>query len=365
MENLPLISVLCSSYNHEKYVAYFITSLIKQTYKNWELIIIDDCSTDNNVAEIKKFTDERIHFYQQNINSGSSIVTTRAFSLSKGDIIVDCASDDALREDYFAKLIEIFDQKDDVGVVYSSLSIMNNKNQIKGHWNLPQKNRIELLQQMFFHGNYLFSPGMAVRRNFYKILIPMNFAIVQHQDYQWHVKLLLHTNCQLLDDYYVFYRFNEVNSISLSAKNTGGDNRYKLEEDYLMDTFLSIKDIDFCAQIILLDNYDCNDKDFIPFLLGKAALTSNVLEKRQWGYKTLINYFENPENFNKINNHFTFEFKDLLRLSEQNYYSYSEIFKDKLEKYDNFMQSKLLKKFSLFYSYIFSSLISKFKSKKE
>ena len=52
-------------FNHEKYVAHFINSLRSQTYENWELIIIDDCSTDGNVKEIKKFNDKRIKFFEQ------------------------------------------------------------------------------------------------------------------------------------------------------------------------------------------------------------------------------------------------------------------------------------------------------------
>ena len=57
MNENPLISVVCPSYNHEKYVKYFIESLINQTYSNWELIIVDDCSTDHNIDEIKKIKD--------------------------------------------------------------------------------------------------------------------------------------------------------------------------------------------------------------------------------------------------------------------------------------------------------------------
>ena len=80
MSENPLISVLCASFNHEKYVGYFIQSLINQTYSNWELIIVDDCSTDNNVAEIKKFTDPRIHLFQQDFNQGPGAALNKAFS---------------------------------------------------------------------------------------------------------------------------------------------------------------------------------------------------------------------------------------------------------------------------------------------
>ena len=46
----PLVSILCPTFNHEKYVKFFLDSLLAQTNPNWELLIVDDCSTDNNVA---------------------------------------------------------------------------------------------------------------------------------------------------------------------------------------------------------------------------------------------------------------------------------------------------------------------------
>ncbi len=170
MKKNPLISVLCSSFNHEKYVGYFINSLLNQTYKKWELIIIDDCSTDNNVAEIKKFDDNRIRFFQQPFNSGAGIVITRAFEISEGDIIVECASDDALRNDYFEKVVEVFTKKNNVGVIYSSLQIIDYENNSTNHWDLPELNRIKLLKKCFMNLTVFFLQDMQSAGNFISFL---------------------------------------------------------------------------------------------------------------------------------------------------------------------------------------------------
>ena len=116
MTENPLISVLCARYNHEKYVGYFIHSLINQTYSNWELIIVDDCSTDNNVEEIKKINDSRIHLYQQEYNQGPGAALNKAFSKSKGEIIIDMASDDSLKCDYFEFVVKTFKEKSEVNI---------------------------------------------------------------------------------------------------------------------------------------------------------------------------------------------------------------------------------------------------------
>ena len=64
----PKVSVIMPSYNKEKYIAASIESILAQTFQNFELIIIDDASTDNSVAIICKYQDERIRFFQNNTN---------------------------------------------------------------------------------------------------------------------------------------------------------------------------------------------------------------------------------------------------------------------------------------------------------
>lgn len=321
MTKKPLISVLCSSFNHSEFVGYFMNSLINQTYKNWELIIIDDCSIDNNVEEIKIINDPRIKLFTMDVNSGSSIVTTKAFSLSKGEIIVDLASDDALIEDYFEIIVNIFNNNSNIGVIYSPLLIINEHNVKKEIRPLPQKNRIELLKDLFYVKNVLYSPGYATRREFYELLVPMNFSLIQHQDYQWHIKLLINTDCYLLPEPHVLYRIQDVNSTSLGTRNISANNRYNLEIDYLMNTFLTIKDTELVEKICNNPKYTNFDKDLIPFVFGMCALNSNDIYKRQWGYKTLLNFFENSNNFYLVNRIYGFTFKDMLSLSSTNFYT--------------------------------------------
>ena len=57
------ISVVTASYNYQDYIKEAVQSVLDQTYKDWELIIVDDCSTDNSVEVIKSFKDERIKLF--------------------------------------------------------------------------------------------------------------------------------------------------------------------------------------------------------------------------------------------------------------------------------------------------------------
>lgn len=82
------------SYNSAKYVKDSIESVLNQTYTNWELLIVDDCSKDQTVEIIKSFKDERIRLFQNPTNSGAAISRNRALREAKGKWIAFLDSDD-------------------------------------------------------------------------------------------------------------------------------------------------------------------------------------------------------------------------------------------------------------------------------
>lgn len=94
MENKGLVSIIMPSYNSEKYIKDSIESVLNQTYPFWELLIVDDCSTDNTVDIIKSFEDERIKLFQNKTNSGAAISRNRALREAKGKWIAFLDSDD-------------------------------------------------------------------------------------------------------------------------------------------------------------------------------------------------------------------------------------------------------------------------------
>ena len=93
---IPLVSIITPSFNSEKFIAEAIQSVLNQTYQNWEMIIVDDCSTDRTVYIIEDFVrnDIRIRFFQLEKNSGAGIAREKALSEAKGDYISFLDADD-------------------------------------------------------------------------------------------------------------------------------------------------------------------------------------------------------------------------------------------------------------------------------
>ena len=89
-----LVSIIMPSYNTELFISDTIKSVLAQTYTNWELIIVDDYSTDHTDDVVNSFSDERIHYYKNSCNKGAALSRNRALRKAKGKWIAFLDSDD-------------------------------------------------------------------------------------------------------------------------------------------------------------------------------------------------------------------------------------------------------------------------------
>lgn len=104
---MPEISIIMPAYNAEKYIGFAIESIIRQTFKNWELIIVDDCSTDNTVDIVDDYSCKykNIRLIRRCCNSGAARLPRReAAYAAKGNMIMTFDADDFLDKDYIEKM---------------------------------------------------------------------------------------------------------------------------------------------------------------------------------------------------------------------------------------------------------------------
>lgn len=118
----PLVSVIIPNYNYGHFISTSIESILNQTYKNIELILVDDGSTDNSVDIAKKYGSSIILIQQE--NAGVSAARNHGLGIAKGDFICFLDSDDSWEPEKVALQISKF-QSEEVGVVYSSINICN------------------------------------------------------------------------------------------------------------------------------------------------------------------------------------------------------------------------------------------------
>jgi len=124
-----LVSLLMPAYNSARYIKYAVDSVRNQTYENWELVIVDDCSDDGTweIAKMMSTYDSRIKAYQNPENLGIVKNRNRAYSLSTGDLVGHFDNDDILERYSLDEMVRAFDQLPDVMLIYTDLAQIGEK----------------------------------------------------------------------------------------------------------------------------------------------------------------------------------------------------------------------------------------------
>lgn len=126
MTNNPLFSVLIAQYNNGKYLQEAIDSVKAQTYANWEIILVDDASTDNSHELYKLYKDDdRIKIYHNEENKGCGYTKRRCAELANGEICGFLDPDDALLPEALQLMVEKHLQDRKISLVHSKLIYCN------------------------------------------------------------------------------------------------------------------------------------------------------------------------------------------------------------------------------------------------
>ena len=104
-----LVSIIMPSYNTARFLPETIGSVLAQTYENWELIIVDDCSTDETDAIVASIKDDRIRYYKNQRNSGAAVSRNRALREARGKWIAFLDSDDLWHPEKLEKQIRFME----------------------------------------------------------------------------------------------------------------------------------------------------------------------------------------------------------------------------------------------------------------
>jgi len=173
----PLVSTIVLSYNQSRFVLETLESVKAQTYKSTQLIILDDCSSDDSVATIEHWLQENgIHstFIRHEKNQGICKSLNDALAVATGKYISMVASDDVWLPDKIAGQVEIMEaQTDQVGVLYSDAFQMDEHGRplpdmfIAAHRKLPEMPQGQVLDTLL-GGNFIPAMTTLIRRNCYK-----------------------------------------------------------------------------------------------------------------------------------------------------------------------------------------------------
>jgi len=274
----PLISVVIPVYNAEKYIDDAINSIVTQTYKNIEIIVIDDSSTDNSYAKLEKWQalDDRIRLYRNDKNSKIVKTLNRGFGLARGEYIARMDADDISVNVRFEKQMQFMKDNPIYGLVGCSLITIDKNGNKLGRQFMPTDidiNRLLLIGTPVPHPTWMIRKSVVQKIGLYR-----NDTA---EDYDYILRLktnnIAFTN---INDCLLYYRISESNTANtqglkqikakiyakklyLQRTQVGSDN-YS-DENYYKNTNSSLL-------MVYLHNKS-------QYVLNKAWTSSNYIKK--------------------------------------------------------------------------------------
>ncbi|MFA6160266.1 MAG: glycosyltransferase [Parcubacteria group bacterium] len=226
-EKNPLVSVVIPFYNHEKFIAKTIQSVLDQTYQNWEMLIVDDCSRDGSWSIIQEWAkkDSRIKAFRNNENKG--LIPNWKFLIdnSKGDYIAFLEGDDVFYPENLKSKMRIFEQYPKIGMVYCNFCAIDAKGNILIHDYYKKLGISTYRNQMIQPAEYLYSKllpfstysQIMIRKNVIAISgYPRSFALEEKifLPSDWDFNFLVSTKNEIyyIDEILLQYRKHPNNN---------------------------------------------------------------------------------------------------------------------------------------------------------
>lgn len=235
MKKTEFVSFVVPVYNTQAYLAECIRSILLQEGNyDFEIIMVDDASSDESESVARSFVDSRIKYIRHEKNQGSDVTINHGFSLAKGDFIARIDSDDRYETWFLKETIPILESNQDVGMVYGQVNLINQQGQCTDEAGTPdfqndfKKN--QFLDLLF--SNFIPAPTVIARRQAWQDVLPIPSGL-QWSD--WYLSLKIARTWKLFFKKMILanYRVHPGNMHTVFIRNKKG-------EKYLFEIFNKI-----------------------------------------------------------------------------------------------------------------------------
>ena len=246
-----LISIITPVYNSEKYIAETIESVLAQTYPDWEMIVVDDCSTDSTPSILKSYSlfDPRVRLMRNPVNKGLPYSLNHAIGNAKGEFIARMDADDISLSTRFQKQIDFLNEHSEVEICGTGCIEIDRTGKEIFYKSMPCTERE--IEKVIFKRSPFIHPTVMIRKSFFQEVGLYNESYLKTQDLElWSRAYISGVKMANLPDYLLLYRVennfwgkrsstlairNETRIIRYLIRNTG---KYQLYFTVLMPKVL-------------------------------------------------------------------------------------------------------------------------------
>ena len=304
MENSPLISLVMPVYNSSKYLKQSIKSILNQTVRDFELIIIDDGSVDNSwdiINEFKK-VDKRIVALKQS-NSGLVHTLNKAIGISKGKYLARLDADDVSHPKRFDKQLKWFQISSKRVLCGTFANIIDENNKRIGNIKYYKTNHSDICKELFFHNNFVHSSVM-INLEVLKKIGNFNLFFLYSQDYDCWCRILSHGEIGNIPEKLVDTRYHKD---SISRKKTTKQSTYAVLAAYHYylrshgENNINIENDNLIEEILKYEKYKQFETHFksLRFFYARYLPTELGIKFYKLPFKVIIYCFSSPRFFFK------------------------------------------------------------------
>ena len=218
MQNPPLVSILMNCYNAEEFINNAIQSVLNQKYKNWELVVWDDASSDNTVYKIKKFNDKRIKLFTNQIHLGLGKSRVDATKELNGSLVSILDSDDYYHPDKLIKQVEIFEKFPNVSICATWVKVFNENHELVYLINGKLEN--SKLKEKLIFVNLLAHSSIMYRKNAAQKVGWYSNSLEYSQDYDLTLKLIKNDEIYLIRNILTYIIDRKKSMTNLKSLNS-------------------------------------------------------------------------------------------------------------------------------------------------
>lgn len=346
---MPKVSVIVSAFNHKKYVAESVKSILNQTFHDFELIVVDNGSTDSTYKVIKSIKDPRIRVFQIKKNDGFGYALNYALSKSRGKYISLFSSDDISLPSRLNKQIKYLDAHPGIGAVFSQAQMIDEEGyEIKEHYyyevfDKKNKDRFEWLNYFFFNGNCICFPSAVIRKSIYKKIGFEDGRMAQLHDFDTWVRLCFDQDIYIFKEKLIKFRIRSGN-MNAGADTFENKIRSMFEFGHILKHYLKVKNVKEFLKIFpeAEKKYkDITDDELIPFYVARQALEVEHVFHQKFGLDVLYDLLQNNKTASKLYKKYNFDYINFIKLTGErdiyhvNHLAYQEkTIKNLKEHYD-------------------------------
>jgi len=216
----PVVSICVTSYNHRSFIRATVESARQQTFRDWEMILIDDGSTDGTLEALADLQDERIKIHAFATNKTRCVALNQCLEQAKGDYIAILNSDDLWHPEKLEKQVTLLDKREDIGAVFSWVELINESDTSLGigqHLSQPNQGAKPWLQRLLTGGVPFCHPSVLIRREIFQQVGYYDERLTQLLDLDLWIRICENSEIWILPEVLTYERKMTDNS------NASGD----------------------------------------------------------------------------------------------------------------------------------------------